>query len=60
MNGLHMRLSLAASRLSANLAAAQGDEAGRENRDKLAKKMTPAQVAEAQKLAREWMEKHLE
>lgn len=28
------------------------------NRDTIAKKMTPAQIAEAQRLAREWMEKH--
>ena len=37
-----------------NLAAAQGEETARENRDLIAKKMTPAQVAEAQRLAREW------
>jgi len=37
-----------------NLAAAQGDDIARWNRDKVAKKMTPAQIAEAQRLAREW------
>ena len=37
-----------------NLAAAQGDEDARKNRDLVAKRMTPAQVAEAQRLAREW------
>ncbi len=37
-----------------NLAAAQGNELGRENRDIVAERMTPAQVAEAQRLAREW------
>ncbi len=50
-----------------NLAAAQGDEDaaftdGRredaELRDKLAKSMTPDQIAEAQKLSREWAEQH--
>ena len=36
------------------LAAAQGDKDAVKNRDALAKRMTPAQIAEAQKLAREW------
>ena len=30
----------------------------RKRRDEIAEHMTPAQIAEAQKLAREWMEKH--
>ena len=37
-----------------NLAAAHGDEEAAKRRDKLAEGMTPAQIAEAQKLAREW------
>ena len=37
-----------------NLAAAQGIEFAGEFRDLLAKKMTPAQIAKAQRLAREW------
>lgn len=37
-----------------NLAAATGLKAAIQNRDNLAKVMTPAQVAEAQKLASEW------
>ncbi len=41
-----------------DLAAAQGLEVARENRDIVAKQMTPAQIAEAQKMAREWVEKH--
>ena len=41
-----------------NLAAVKGHETARKNRDTVAKHMTPAQVAEAQRLAREWMEKH--
>ena len=41
-----------------NIAGANGDETGTKNRDSVAEKMTPAQIAEAQKLAKEWMEKH--
>ena len=41
-----------------NLAAAQGDEDAAKHRDKLAEKMTPGQVAEAQRLASRWTEKH--
>ena len=37
-----------------NLAAAQGLEAARSARDNLAANMTPDQIAEAQRLAREW------
>ncbi len=37
-----------------NLAAATGDETARGDRDLITKKMTPAQIAEAQKLARRW------
>lgn len=37
-----------------NLAASQGNESASWNRKKLAKSMTPAQIAEAQRLAREW------
>jgi uncharacterized protein len=36
------------------LAAAQNHKDGIENRDKAAGLMTPAQIAEAQKLARGW------
>lgn len=38
-----------------NLAAVTDDRWAAEERDNIAKKMTPAQIAEAQKLAREWM-----
>jgi hypothetical protein len=41
-----------------NIAGASGHEMGSNNRDITAIRMTPAQVAEAQKLAREWIEKH--
>ena len=40
-----------------NLAGAGGDANGRDNRDIVATKMTPAQIAEAQRLAREWKPK---
>jgi len=35
-----------------------GDENAIENRDLIAKEMTPSQLAESQDLAREWMRKH--
>ena len=42
-----------------NLAAAQGkEEMYRNNRNIVAERMTPAQIAEARKMAREWMKKH--
>ncbi len=40
-----------------NLAGAQGRDQATEARDIVAKYMTPAQIAEAQKLAREWKRK---
>ncbi len=40
-----------------NLAAAQGDEEAKNFRDDLAKRMTSEQIAEAQRLAREWKPK---
>jgi TPR repeat protein len=39
-----------------NIAAANGDEEGREKRDALAKEMTSDQLAEAQKMALEMAE----
>ncbi len=41
-----------------NLAAAQGDTYGPTWRDELAKMMTPAEISEAQQLAREWVDAH--
>jgi len=41
----------------ANLAASQGSEDAVEKRDVIATKMTPQQIAEAQRLAREWKPK---
>jgi hypothetical protein len=40
-----------------NLAAAGGDESGMKNRDLAATHMTPAEIAEAQRLSREWKPK---
>ena len=42
------------------LATVQGDWMAREDRDIIAKKMTPAEISKAQAMAREWMEKHQE
>ena len=41
-----------------NLAGAGGHKRAIKNRGIVEKKMTPSQVAEAQKLAKEWMKKH--
>ena len=41
-----------------NLAAAQGNEDAIGNRDIIAGKMTPSQIEEAQRLAREWIAAH--
>ncbi len=40
-----------------NLAAARSNDTARRNRDIIAEKMTPAQIAEAQRLASEWYPK---
>jgi len=41
-----------------NLAVSNGSDIAAKERDIVAKRMTPAQVAEAQKLAREWVAAH--
>jgi TPR repeat protein len=41
-----------------NLAAAKGLENAAQRRDLVASQMTPEQIAEAQRLAKEWIEKH--
>ncbi len=41
-----------------NLAAAQGNDKAQKCRDRTAKRMTPDQIAEAHRLAREWMAIH--
>jgi hypothetical protein len=37
-----------------SVAAARGDQDAISNRNRVARQMTPAQIAEAQNLAREW------
>jgi TPR repeat protein len=37
-----------------NLAAARGNSDAQDNRDRIAREMTPAQIVEAQRLASEW------
>jgi len=41
-----------------NIAAANGDESAKTNRDLVAKDMTSEKILEAQQLAKEWMEKY--
>jgi len=41
-----------------NVAAVSGHKDAAKNRGIMAKRMTPSQIAEAQKLAREWMRNH--
>jgi len=41
-----------------NLAAASGNEDAKTSRETVSKRMTAEQIAEAQKLSREWMQKN--
>jgi len=41
-----------------NLAAAQGSEVAQENKDIIERRMTREQIAEAQRMSREWLEAH--
>ena len=41
-----------------NIAAARGDEKGKQGHDYAANFMTPDQISEAHRMAREWMAKH--
>ena len=41
-----------------NLAAAQGNEVAQGLKDRIAQRMTGAEIAEAQRLSREWIEAH--
>ena len=52
--GLGVPQNYVAAHLWFNLATTGGDKTAAEFRDSVAKLMTPAQIAEAQKLAREW------
>jgi len=53
-NGLGVRQNNVQAYMWATLAASQNVELGVKGKDFLVKKMTPAQIAEAQRLAREW------
>ncbi len=55
--GQGVTLDLVQAHMWYNLSAMKGKKIAREVRDLLAKVMTPAQVAEAQRLAREWKPK---
>jgi TPR repeat protein len=54
VNGLGVPTDYVLGQMWFILAAAQGFEAARSARDKLTPYMTPGQIAEAQRLAREW------
>ena len=54
---LHERADYVMAHMWVNLSAAQGHKKAVKARDILAKKMTPDQIAEAQRLAREWKPK---
>jgi len=41
-----------------NLSAAQGDEYAQDNKEIIVPRMTREQIAEAQRMSREWMEAH--
>ncbi len=56
--GLGVPVDYVQAHMWTNLAAAQGDEIAGKLRDTLAEQMTPAQIADAQRLAREWKPKH--
>ncbi|MFZ0403215.1 MAG: hypothetical protein WAL03_19245 [Pseudolabrys sp.] len=53
-NGLGMPQDKVRAYMWFSLSAAQGREGAAAFRDLIARRMTPAQIAEAQKLAREW------
>lgn len=53
-NGLRVPQDHVSAYMWFSLSAAQGKEGAATFRDLIARRMTPAQIAEAQKLAREW------
>ncbi len=57
-NGRGMRQDNILANMWFTLAADKGHEQAFKNRDFLANLMTPGQIAEAQRKAREWMAKH--
>ncbi len=57
-NGQGVRQDIVQAHIWFDLAAAQGGGKAKKNRDIAAERMTPDQIAEAQRMAREWMAKH--
>src|SRR5262249_10536916 len=55
--GVGVLRDVVAAHMWLNLAAAAGDQDAAQMRDKLEKRMTPAQIADAEKLARGWKPK---
>jgi hypothetical protein len=53
-NGRGVPQDYVAAHMWFNLSAAQGNANAAENRNNVAARMTPAQIAEAQRLARDW------
>ncbi len=56
--GQGVRQDFVQAHIQFSLAAAAGSEGAQKNRDMVANNMTPDQIAEAQRMAREWMAKH--
>ena len=56
-NGLGVTRDYVTAHMWFNLAAARGNRDAEKERDKIAAQMTPEQIAQAQKLAREWKPK---
>ena len=57
-NGIGVPKDYIQAHMWLNLASAHEVELARENRDLVAEQMTPADISEAQRLAREWLEEH--
>jgi TPR repeat protein len=57
-NGQGLKQDIVQAHMWFSLAAEQGSEKAKENRDIAARKMTPDQIVEAQRMAREWMAEH--
>ena len=56
-NGEGVRQDYVRAHMLFNLSAAQGNQNAMKDRDRIARRMTYEQIAEAQKLAREWKPK---
>jgi len=57
-NGFGVPRDYVAAHMWWSIAALQGREDARKNRDTIEKKMSPSQLEDAQKLAHEWVKKH--